>query len=374
MDSSGQKRKFPIDWLLLGPSVLLSLFGLVTMFSFTEDNAFFNKQAAWILLGLTAFLIFSLIDWRFLRRSGVIVWVYLTSAIMLTLLFVLGSVTRGAQSWFDLGAFSFQPVDLAKVALILILSKYFSRRHIEIRHVRHIVVSGIYTLIIFLLVLLQPDFGSSIIILCLWLGIILLSGISKKQLFYVLGIGVLVAVLMWQFVFRDYQKARIVSFIHPLADIRGAGYNAYQSTVAVGSGELIGKGIGYGTQSKLKFLPEYQTDFIFASFAEEWGFTGVIVVLSLYGTLIFRLLYVARRGESNFETLFCLGVSVLLLSHITINVGMNIGLLPVTGITLPFMSYGGSHLLAEFVSLGIVSGMNRYSRTIARSELDHQVL
>jgi rod shape determining protein RodA len=157
-----------------------------------------------------------------------------------------------------------------------------------------------------------------------------------------------------------------MTFLNPAGDIHGSGYNAYQAMVAVGSGELTGKGIGYGTQSKLRFLPEYETDFIFASFAEEWGFVGVVLVLSLYGLLIFQLLSIARRAATNFDALFTIGVAILFLAHLTIHAGINMGLLPVTGTTIPFMSSGGSHLLVEFAALGIVASLARDARSVPR--------
>jgi len=180
--------------------------------------------------------------------------------------------------------------------------------------------------------------------------------------------------MLWMFAFAPYQKARITSFINPLADIRGAGYNAYQSTVAVGSGEIVGKGIGFGTQSKLQFLPEYQTDFIFAAFSEEWGFVGGIIVLGIFGFMIARIMYHASRAPSNFETLFAVGVGGLFIGHIIVHVGMNIGLLPVTGVPLPFMSYGGSHLLTEFFALGIISSSTRFAVTSRRATMDVDLL
>jgi rod shape determining protein RodA len=181
-------------------------------------------------------------------------------------------------------------------------------------------------------------------------------------LLFVFGSGALVFFLMWQFVFFDYQKARIMTFLDPLADIQGAGYNAYQSTVAVGSGQLLGKGIGYGTQSKLLFLPEYETDFIFAAFAEEWGLVGVLLLFGSFGVVLWRLLHHAIMGASNFETLFATGVAVLFVAHFFVHIGMNIGLLPVTGTTVPFLSYGGSHLVTEFLAVGMVLAMRRYAR------------
>ncbi|MFC1733417.1 FtsW/RodA/SpoVE family cell cycle protein, partial [candidate division KSB1 bacterium] len=220
----------------------------------------------------------------------------------------------------------------------------------------------------------QPDFGSAIIIAFLWLGMVLVSGISKKHLLIVALLGIIGLFGMWTYVFEDYQKDRILTFIHPLTDIQGTGYNAYQSTIAVGSGQLIGKGVGYGTQSKLEFLPEYETDFIFAAFAEEWGLVGVILLFILFAIVIWRVLKIAMLGATNFEILFGLGLAILFISHITINIGMNIGLLPVTGITLPFMSYGGSHLVTEFVGLGILMGMRRYARTTHKDDSNREFL
>jgi len=247
--------------------------------------------------------------------------------------------------------------------LIAILAKYFSKRHELIGDFRHIFVSGIYALFIFGLVFIQPDFGSAIILFLIWFGMVLVAGISYKHLAVVGVIGVLAFGALWNFGFQDYQKERIMTFLNPLEDIQGAGYNAYQSTIAVGSGQVFGKGVGYGTQSKLQFLPEYETDFIFAAFAEEWGITGVILLFGLFGIVVWRLLYHALRGATNFECLFAVGVSILLISHFFVHIGMNIGLLPVTGTTVPFLSYGGSHLLTEFLAVGMVIAMTRYSKT-----------
>lgn len=353
--------KIHLDWYLFLPALLLSLAGLVTMDSFTGDNYYFVRQSIWILVSVIVFLLASAIDWQFLRRTIVLVPLYLFVTLLLGALFIIGHVTHGAQSWFQLGSVAFQPSDFAKVVLILMLAKFFSRRHIEIKNIRHIVVSALYAFIMFILVFLQPDFGGAIIIFAIWLGMVLVSGISKKHLGFVfLGSAVVVA-LLWIFVFAPYQKSRIVTFLHPLSDIRGAGYNAYQSTVAVGSGRFFGKGVGQGSQSKLQYLPEYQTDFIFAAFAEEWGFVGTFILLSLCLALLFRLVSNAGQSATNFETLFNLGFVILIGIHIAINAGMNMGLLPVTGITFPFMSYGGSHLVTEWVTLGVLSSMKRHS-------------
>lgn len=366
--SEARKMLGNIDWLLFGSAAFISVVGIVTMNSFlplptgTGGENFSQRQIIWLLLSSAVFFGASIVDWRFLRGTVAVTAIFLISIMTLLLLFITGSVFKGAQSWFNLGAFAFQPTDFSKLALILVLAKYFARRHIEIAHIRHIVVSGFYAFIIFVLVFVQPDFGSAVIIAIVWLGMVLVSGISKKHLLLVFLIGMTSAFLLWNFGFKNYQKQRIASFLNPLADIRGAGYNAYQSAIAIGSGEFLGKGIGYGTQSRLKFLPEYRTDFIFASFAEEWGFMGVVLLFSLYGMIVWRVLSISYKGETNFEILYGLGLSILFISQFTVHVGMNIGILPVTGITLPFMSYGGSHLLSEFLGLGILMGMKKYAR------------
>jgi len=368
-----------IDWVLFVCVILVTLAGLVTMNSFLSvqignNGYFFERQALWFIISLLVFFVASCINWGFLKNTRIIVTLFITSTFLLSLLFVLGSVFRGAQSWFNFGSFSFQPGDPIKLIIILLLSKYFSRRHIEIANIRHILVSGFYVFIIFILVFLQPDFGSAIIIFLLWLGMVLVSGISKKHLLLVFLTAVVVFGGLWLFVFQPYQKDRIINFIHPLTDIRGSGYNAYQSTIAVGSGQIFGKGIGYGTQSKLQFLPEYQTDFIFAAFAEEWGFAGVVLLFILYGIIFFRILKIAFKGGGNFEILYGIGFCILLLVHTVIHVGMNIGLLPVTGNTLPFMSYGGSHLLTEFLGLGILMGMSRGARIVHKEIASNEMV
>ena len=356
------KDRMRVDWYLFVPAFFISLAGLVTMNSFSGENYFFFRQSIWFLVSVLIFFVATLVDWRFLRRTKVLVSIFIATLLILIILLVIGEVTRGVQSWFQFGAFALQPSDPAKLVIILMLSKYFSRRHIEIQNIRHILVSGVYTFIIFVLVFLQPDFGGAMVIFGIWLGMVLVSGISKKHLAFVAILGILTSTILWGFVFAPYQKARIISFIHPLADVRGTGYNAYQSTVAVGSGEVFGKGIGQGSQSKLQFLPEYETDFIFAAFAEEWGFVGTMILLAFCLVLLVRIVNNAELAVANFETFFGLGTAILLAIHIVVHAGMNIGILPVTGITFPFMSYGGSHLVTEWFALGVLSSMKRYSQ------------
>lgn len=351
-----------IDWYMFVPALLISLAGLVTMNSFSDDGGFLSRQSIWLLVSVTVFLVATAVDWRFFRHTKVLVSIFVLIFFVLIVLLVAGETIRGTESWFQFGSLAFQPSELAKLVLVLILAKYFSRRHIEIKNIRHIIISGVYAFLLFMLVFLQPDFGGAMIIFGIWFGMVLVSGISKRHLGLVILLALATFVILWTAVFAPYQKARIISFLHPLADIQGAGYNAYQSTIAVGSGELLGKGVGQGSQSKLRFLPEYQTDFIFAAFTEEWGFLGAVLLLALSLFLLLRIISNAEFAASNFESFFGLGVVVWFFVHIMVHAGMNMGVLPVTGITFPFMSYGGSHLLIEWFALGMLSSMRRHSQ------------
>ena len=244
-------RESSIDWLLLLALVPIIGAGLLTMDSFVDaDNYFFSRQLAWVAISLAVFFFFSIVDWRFLKRTDVLLALFSFSVGFLLLLFVAGYVAKGAQSWFRLGSFSLQPSDPIKILVILILAKYFSRRHIEIAHIRHIFVSGFYALVPFVLVFLQPDFGSAVVIFCIWLGMIMVSGVSKKHLALVFCMRALSLALLWSFVFEPYQKDRILTFLNPLTDIEGAGYNARQSVIAVGSGKVLGRPVD------LKFDPD----------------------------------------------------------------------------------------------------------------------
>lgn len=355
-----------VDWTLFLPSVILSLVGILTMSTFGQDVSFAPRQFLWLIIAVGIYIAVSTIDMRFIRRTSVVMSLYALSVVLLAVLLFSVQPIMGARAWFSLGPISFQPADLGKLALIVLLAKYLSRRHVEIGDFRHIIVSGAYAFILILLIVVEPDMGNAIIFGTIWLGILLVSGISKKHLASI-GIIVLVAgSIFWFEGLKPYQRTRIISFVNPASDIRGSGYSAYQAKIAVGSGEMFGKGIGYGTQSKLRFLPEYQTDFIFAAFAEEWGFIGVTLLLSIYALLFVRLVEIARASATNFDAFFTLGVLILLSAHLTLHIGINLGLLPVTGTTIPFMSSGGSHLVLEFAALGIVTSLARHGRDAAR--------
>jgi rod shape determining protein RodA len=356
-----------IDGLVLISAVLLCAAGLTTMFSFSGDSQYFPRQLVWIGVSLVGFVAAASVDYRLLRRSGVVSFLYIAIVSLLMLVFMVGAVVKGAQSRFDIGAFSIQPADPAKLILIVVLAKYFARRHVEIARFKHIVVSGAYAGLLAFLVALQPDLGSAVIIVGIWAGVVLASGLTRKHFVLLATVALVSAGVLWQFGLKPYQKQRILTFMDPLSDVRGSGYNAYQSIVAVGSGQIWGKGIGFGSQSRMQFLPEYHTDFMFAAFVEEWGFWGAQLLFLLYAIIITRVLWTAYRGETNFEMLFGVGLAMMFICHFIVHVGINIGLMPVTGTTIPFMSYGGSHLLTEFVGLGMLAGMSAYSRAAHRS-------
>ncbi|MCX6715411.1 MAG: FtsW/RodA/SpoVE family cell cycle protein [Candidatus Taylorbacteria bacterium] len=367
-------RNLRIDWWLLGAAIPILAAGLSTMYSFTGDNSFALHQVIWISLALIVFFLLSFVDFRFIRSTWVSVALFIVSILLLASLYFIGKASHGAENWLSFGLFSIQPSDLAKIALVIILTKYFSRRHIEIANVRHIVVSGFYALVFFVMVIVLPDLGSAIIIFLFWLSMVMVSGVSKKHLFIMLTAGLVCFALLWSFGFKEYQKNRIRTFIDPYSDVHKTGYNAYQSTIAVGSGGILGKGLGYGTQSRLKFLPEYQTDFIFAAYAEEWGLVGVIILFGLYGVLVWRILSNAMRGDTNFEILFGIGTAIYFIVHIAVNVGMNMHLLPITGTPLPLMSYGGTHIMSEFVLLGILVSMRKYARPAHKDTVKNDFL
>ncbi|MBI4066026.1 rod shape-determining protein RodA [Candidatus Kaiserbacteria bacterium] len=363
------------DWTLILPALALSFLGILTISTFgQEGSSLVSRQLLWILISFGVYIFISTIDMRFIRRTFVVITLYALAFVLLASLLIFADPIQGARAWFSFGPISFQPADFAKLALAVLLAKYLSRRHIEIGDFRHIIVSGAYAFAPIILILVEPDMGNAIIFGTLWLGMMLVSGISKRHLIALGFIGLAVASILWFEGLKPYQRARIISFVNPAADIHGSGYNAYQAKIAVGSGEFLGKGIGYGTQSKLRFLPEYQTDFIFAAFAEEWGFIGVMLLFSIYALLFARLAQIARASAINFDAFFTLGVLILFAAHVAIHTGISLGLLPVTGTTIPFMSSGGSHLVLEFAALGIVTSLARHGRATMRDVTANEYL
>lgn len=358
-----------VDWVLWLSAVALSLLGLSAMKSFNIGDSstllvasdyYFNRQIIWLISGTIIFILAFLIDWEFLKTNSIILLFFYLIVLVFLIVLLLGggSVVKGAESWYRVYSVALQPVELMKIILVLLLAKYFSRRHVEIARFFHIFVSGIYAAIPVMLVIFQPDFGSAMVMVILWLGMALVGGIKIRHILFLFGAAIIAGIVAWNFVFLPYQKGRILAFLQPASDIRGAGYHALQSTIAVGSGEIFGKGIGFGTQSRLSFLPEKESDFIFASFAEEWGLIGVLIIFLFFSIVIWRILRAGIYGESNFEKLYAAGLAILFVSQASIHVGMNIGLLPITGLGMPFMSYGGSSLVSSFLAIGILQSFS----------------
>lgn len=350
------------DWIIFTATAFLMSFGLFSMTSSELFGGVFFRQLLLIIISLLAYLVFSFLDYRALKNSYLLMALYLFLILFLALIFIFGYVSKGGNRWFNLGSFFIGPSEPMKIVLILVLAKFFSKRHILIGYLKNIFISLIYLIVPVVLILLQPDLSTALVLCFIWFGLVLISGLTKKHILWFFIIAITGSLFFWNFLMNPYQKTRIISFLNPTADLQGTGWNAYQSIIAVGSGGLTGKGIGFGTQSRLGFLPEHETDFIFASFLEEWGFIGGIFVFVLFTLIIYRLTQKAIKGNSNFETLFILGVAIWFIVQSSFNIGMNIGLLPVTGIPLPLMSYGGSHLLAESIALGMCVGMSRYGK------------
>jgi len=345
--------------ILIITLVLISL-GLLVIFSVSYghgdlDLENFKKQAIFAAIGIIVMFLISFFDYRFLKNY--IALLYLTGITLLAAVLLIGDYSRGMSGWIDLGFFHFQPSELMKIILIIVLARYFSFFSNKLFEFKKIVISGICVGIPVVLTLFQPDLGSAAIMVFVWLGMLVAAGVRTSHLLVIFLAGALIFAGGWAFVLKDYQKDRIVTFLNPQADPLGSGYNVIQSVIAVGSGGILGKGLGHGSQSQLNFLPEKHTDFIFAVLAEEMGLTGVIFLLALFAALISKLTDVALSVQDNFGKMLVIGTVILLFSHIVINIGMNMGIAPVTGIPLPFISYGGSFLISILIMLGIVQSV-----------------
>ncbi|MBD3208171.1 MAG: rod shape-determining protein RodA [Candidatus Nealsonbacteria bacterium] len=351
-----------LDWPLIIISLLLVGMGLLALFSASQESEGlldFKKQIIFLVIGLFLMVLVSFFDWRLLREDPYLILIfYALCLLLLGGLFFFAPEIRGVQGWYRIGAFSFDPIELTKVVLIVLLAKYFSSRHVEMYRVVHILISGFYVLAPSLLIFFQPDLGSVLVLLSLWIGILLISGIRLGHFVALILCGLLIFAVSWSTVLKDYQKERVLNFLQPqVSESLTVGWNQRQAKIAIGSGGFFGQGIGQGSQTQNGFLPEPKTDFIFSVIAEETGLIGVSFLLLLFALLIGRILKVSLNSQSNFCRLFAMGLSVLLLSQVFIHIGMNIGILPIIGIPLPLVSYGGSGLLSFFLALGILQSM-----------------
>jgi|TARA_B100001971_G_scaffold206492_1_gene225343 rod shape determining protein RodA len=350
-----------VDWVIIVSALLLVAFGLLSIYSSSLSSGdFLNFEKQIIFLGIGIFLMFlvSFFDYRILRNDPYLILLfYFFSLLFLAGLFYFAPEIRGVKSWYKLGPFSFDPIELTKLVLIILLAKYFSMRHIEMYRIRHILLSGIYVALPSVLIFFQPDLGSVLILIALWVGVLLISGIKIRHFLILCLAGLLLFALSWSFLLRDYQKDRILSFVSPQMEPLGAGWSQIQAKIAVGAGGIFGQGLGQGSQTQYGFLSEPQTDFIFASIAEEFGMLGVLILFFLFLILIWRIIKIGIASQTNFPRLFASGLAIILVAQIFINIGMNLGFLPIIGISLPLVSYGGSGLIMTLIGLAILENI-----------------
>lgn len=347
------------DWVLLACVAVLLAVSFASLYSIDlsqgETLTYFTTQAIAVALGATVMAVCGALHITWYRAVGRVT--YLAAILLLVGVLLFGETIRGTTGWFRFGGFSFQPAEFAKVALIIILGMLTHRYGRDTRRLSFLISSMILTGLMAGLILIQPDLGSAAVLVAVWFGILSLTAIRKRYLVLLVGVFLLAAVGGWFFVLADYQKDRIHTFFDPAADPLGSGYNVTQSIIAIGAGQMFGRGLGSGSQSQLQFLPEAQTDFIFAVIAEELGFLGVCTVLLMYTILLWRLLLIARQADSDFAAAVSVGIALVFLVQLILNIGGAAGLLPITGVTLPFLSYGGSALIMNLLLIGIAESV-----------------
>lgn len=347
------------DWVLFGSTFFLVILGLAAIYSvdLSRGTAFvlFKKQVLAAGIGFALLFIASLLHYTFFRSATKAAFV--GTVLLLVAVLVFGTTIRGTRGWFTFGPFSFQPVEVAKMALVLVLAYIVSHYGRRFERPLFFFGTGVVTMVLIGLVLLQPDFGSAVILGAVWFSLMLLVKARPLHIGLFVALAVVCAAVAWWGVFEPYQKERVLTFLHPERDALGSGYNSLQAIIAVGAGQFFGRGLGFGSQSQLRFLPEAQTDFIFSVIAEELGFAGVLVLLILYGVVLYRLWRIVQNARDDFIAVTVGGVALLLFIQFFVNVGANVGLLPITGVTLPLVSYGGSSLIANLLLIGIAESM-----------------
>ncbi|MFC1711933.1 rod shape-determining protein RodA [Patescibacteria group bacterium] len=344
-----------LDWLILLPTLFISSLGILILLSIDPKLA--TSQLIFFIIGLVGYFIVARIDFRIYTNLTLVF--YILSLVLLVITFILGRVTRGSVRWIQIGSLSFQSSEFIKPLLIVSFAGFASK--LDFGKIKNILVFLLILLIPNFLIFKQPDLGNSLVFLSIWLAIIYSAGL--KNIFVFGGLTVFTVTLpLLVKLLKPYQLERITTFLNPQYDPLGSGYHLLQSIMTIGSGLFIGKGLGMGSQSQLRFLPERHTDFIFASFAEELGFVGASILLLLYFVLFIGILKTAQKASGKFATLICIGIFSMLFFQFFINVGMNLGLVPITGITLPLFSSGGSSLVASLISLGLIQSISRFSK------------
>ncbi len=343
-----------VHWGPLAAALLLSLIGLATVHSASTELPIDHlpKQALWLVIGSVALIIIFCIDYHRLIALAPIF--YALGLGLLGLVLIVGRSSGGARSWLQIGPVSVQPSELAKLATVLFLTRYLAGIKRSFLNLREIATACAITLVPIALIALEHDLGSAAMFCPMLAGLLLVSGIRRRQFIIASILALVMTAGLWTFGMHDYQRTRITSFMSPGDDPLGAGYQVRQSKIAIGSGQWLGRGYKQGTQSQLRFLPERHTDFIMAVLAEEWGFAGVVTVLGLYGLFIFSSAQIAARSRDRAGVLLVVGLLAVVTFHALYNSAMAIGLLPITGIPLPFLSYGGSFTLVNFLATGLI--------------------
>jgi len=349
-----------LDWILIASAVLVCAFGLAGIYSasLAKGNfSNFEKQLVFFVVGFSVMIAISFFDYRILRNNSYLILIlYFLCLVFLVGLYFFAPIIRGTRGWYRLGFLTLDPNEPIKIILIVLLAKYFSMRHVQMYRFRHIILSGLYVLLPAVLIFLKPDLGGVMVLTLMWLGMLMVSGIKIRHFLILLVCFVLIAGVSWGFLLKDYQKARVINFIFPY-DVLGGSWSQSQTKISIGSGKLFGEGLGKGSQVQYGFLPEPHTDFIFSVIAQEWGLVGIIVFFGAYLTLVWRILKIAIDSTSNFPRLFAVGFTIVLITQFTVNIGMNLSLFPVVGIYLPLVSYGGSGMVGNFISLGILQSI-----------------
>ncbi|MEK7084017.1 MAG: FtsW/RodA/SpoVE family cell cycle protein [Patescibacteria group bacterium] len=353
------------DWTLFLIVVVLSSIGLAAMYSIDlsrpEELRSFPTQALAFGIGLFVMAGISVFRVSWFERMARL-W-YIAALLLLIFVLFFGVTVRGTTGWFRLFGFSFQPAEFAKVALVVFLGWWIERFGRRFDRWQFVVSTGLVAGLLALPIAFQPDIGSMLMLVGVWFGLLFFSRTKKRYLFFLAMFFLLTSVIGWKFFLEDYQKERFLTFLNVNRDPLGSGYNVRQSIIAVGAGGLKGRGLGFGSQSQLRFLPEAHTDFIFSVIAEELGFLGVSVLFLLYGALFYRLFRIALRSGSDFAAYTVLGILFLFVLHGVVNIGGAVGVLPLTGVTLPFVSYGGTSLIMNCLLIGIAQSIGREGHT-----------
>lgn len=351
-------RKY--DWIILTAVLLLVTIGLLVLYSSGIKPSQVNlqldtsRQILYVMVGLVLLLCFARMDYRVLRNYAMPLF-FLTLGLLLMVKF-FGAQRLGATRWITIGFFQFQPSELAKLVLIIVLAKFFAQNYDKTRYLQYIFLSTLFVVPMLILLLAQPDLATASVLMAIWLVMVLATRVKKYWLLLLAGLVALSIPLSLPFL-HGYQRQRIETFLNPTANPTTTGYNVNQAIIAVGSGGWFGQGLTAGSQSQGNFLPSQHTDFIFAVLAEKLGFVGGVLVIMLFVVLLIRSTTVVKRSRDRFGSFLIIGVVAMLLFHLFINIGMNLGLVPVAGIPLPFISAGGSSMLVSLIGIGIIESV-----------------